>query len=116
MVSGPRGFTNKFSKEYATLNLDRLQSWIRQGRLDTTKVIGITELLKSGCVTDVKDGIKLLSEGREQWTEKIEIVVSRASQKAIEAVERTGGKITARFYNKSGMSPQIPMAHYYWTA
>jgi large subunit ribosomal protein L15 len=51
---------DRFSSEFVPLNLDKLQSWIDQGRLDPTKLITIKELNESGCVTRVKDGVKLL--------------------------------------------------------
>lgn len=54
------------TKEYAAVNLDRLQHWIDQGRLVSTPEQPITarELLLSGCVHDVKDGIKILGDVR----------------------------------------------------
>lgn len=53
-------------KEYAAVNLDRLQHWVDQGRLVSTPEQPITarELLLSGCVHDVKDGIKVLGDVR----------------------------------------------------
>ena len=52
--------------EYAPVNLDRLQHWVDQGRLVSTPEQPITarELLLSGCVHDVKGGIKILSDVR----------------------------------------------------
>ena len=48
------------------MNLDRLQHWIDQGRLHSTpeKPITAKELLLSGCVHNVHDGIKLLGNVR----------------------------------------------------
>jgi hypothetical protein len=48
------------------VNLDRLQHWVDQGRLVSTPEQPITarELLLSGCVHDVKDGIKILGDVR----------------------------------------------------
>ena len=53
-------------KTYAAVNLDRLQHWIDQGRLHSTpeKPITAKELLLSGCVHNVHDGIKLLGSVR----------------------------------------------------
>ena len=44
-----------------TLNVNRLQEWIDQGRLDTSKPITIKELHESRCLHGVKDGVKLLA-------------------------------------------------------
>ena len=47
---------------YAPVNLDKIQHWIDQGRLVSSpeKPITARELLLSGCVHDVHDGIKIL--------------------------------------------------------
>jgi large subunit ribosomal protein L15 len=45
----------------AEVNLDRLQSWVDQGRLNPSRPITMIELYKSGCVSSIRDGIKLLS-------------------------------------------------------
>ena len=42
------------------LNLDRVQSWIDQGRLDPLKPITLKELVESRCLHGIKDGVKLL--------------------------------------------------------
>lgn len=44
--------------------------------------------------------MKLLSRGKEVFKTPIDILVSRASTTAIEAVEAAGGKVTTRFYTK----------------
>lgn len=43
------------------LNLDRLQQWIDQGRIDPSQPITMKELHKSRCLHGVKDGVKLLA-------------------------------------------------------
>lgn len=98
------------------VNLDRIQTWIDAGRLDPTKQITPRELITSGCVGNaVKDGIKLLagsrgatssqagSAGQAPLRTAVDILVSRASAGAIEAVEAAGGKITTRFYTRQSI-------------
>jgi len=46
------------------LNIDRLQSWIDQGRIDPSKPITMKELNASRCLHGVKDGVKLLARVR----------------------------------------------------
>ena len=89
-----------FSVEMSPINLDRIQSWIDQGRLDPTKPITMKELADSRCLHGVKDGVKLLGRNADQLKTPINILVSRASTSAIEAVEAAGGKVTTRFYTK----------------
>ena len=95
----------------ASVNLDKLQQWIDSGRIDATKQITVKELIQSGIIGKrYKDGIKLLagslSGGKETLKNiktPIDIVVSRASATAIEAIEATGGKIMTRFYTKEAI-------------
>jgi len=89
-----------FSVEMSPINLNRIQSWIDQGRLDPTKPITLKELAKSRCLHGVKDGVKLLARGKEGLKTPINILVSRASAAAIKAVEAAGGKVTTRYYTK----------------
>ncbi|KAK2799509.1 YmL10 [Onygenales sp. PD_10] len=100
IVSGERGGDNVFSLEMSRVNLDKIQDWINQGRLDPTQPITVRELAKSRCIHGVKDGVKLLARGKEALTTPIQIVVSRASATAIEAVEAAGGTITTRYYTR----------------
>lgn len=80
------------------INLNRIQYWIDQGRLDPTQPITLRELSKSRCLHGVKDGVKLLARGKEELKTPINIVVSRASAEAISAVEKLGGTVLTRYY------------------
>ncbi|KAI5119105.1 hypothetical protein M0805_004875 [Coniferiporia weirii] len=96
-----KGFTNFTNKTWAPINLDRLQHWIDQGRITSSpeKPITARELLLSGCVHNIHDGIKLLGDGAEHLKAPIHIVPSRASQSAIKAVEKLGGSVFCKYYN-----------------
>jgi large subunit ribosomal protein L15 len=60
-----RGKYNPFKVEMSPINLDRIQSWIDQGRLDPSKPITMKELNKSRCLHGVKrHGVKLLAKVR----------------------------------------------------
>ncbi|SMR45992.1 unnamed protein product [Zymoseptoria tritici ST99CH_3D1] len=104
VVSGSRGFENHFSVDMSKVNLNRIQYWINQGRLDPSKPITLRELNKSRCTHGIKDGIKLLARGKEELTTPINIVVSRASADAIAAVEKLGGTVTTRYYTNFAIS------------
>lgn len=82
------------------MNLDRLQTWINQGRIDPTRPITVKELADSRCATNIKDGIKLLARGATQLQHPLQIIVSRASASAIAAIEAAGGTITTRYYTR----------------
>jgi len=94
---------NRFSLDMAPLNVDRIQSWIDQGRLDPSQPITIKELCSSRCLHGVKDGVKLLARNSEELKTPINIVVSRASAAAIEAIEKAGGTVTTRYYTESSL-------------
>ncbi|MHA3914814.1 50S ribosomal protein L15 [Halovulum sp. GXIMD14793] len=87
-----RGFNNPNAKRYAVINLGILQKFIDAGKLDTGKPITDAELIASGLVRRVRDGVRLLAKG--ELTAKVELTVAGASKSAIEAVEKAGGKVT----------------------
>ncbi|KAK0551274.1 YmL10 [Tilletia horrida] len=98
-----RGFVSTHKTEYVPLNLDRIQHWIDQGRLDPSQPISAYHLLHSRCVHKVKDGIKILGDGAHHLRTPVHLVVSRASQAAIGAIEKLGGSIECRHYNANSM-------------
>lgn len=89
--------------EFSSVNLDRIQDWITQGRIDPLKPITLRELTKTRAIHGIKDGVKLLARGASALTTPINIVVSRASESAITAVESAGGTVTTRFYTKQAI-------------
>ena len=86
------------TKTMSPINLERIQSWITQGRLNPSKPITLKELSSTRALHGVKDGVKLLARGSHTLTHPINIVVSRASAAAISAVEAAGGSVTTRYY------------------
>ncbi|KAL4964552.1 mitochondrial 54S ribosomal protein uL15m [Aspergillus stella-maris] len=63
IVHGERGFNNIFAADLATTNLNRIQAWIDQGRIDPTKPITVRELAQSNCIHKPREGVKLLARG-----------------------------------------------------
>ncbi|KFA66044.1 hypothetical protein S40285_03709 [Stachybotrys chlorohalonatus IBT 40285] len=97
---GSKGFNNWRAPEMSYVNLDQIQAWINQGRLDPTKQITPRELIKSGLVSRAKDGVKILARGSDCLKQPIDVMVSRVSQPAIAAIESLGGKVVTRYYTK----------------
>ncbi|WAQ83396.1 hypothetical protein PtA15_3A766 [Puccinia triticina] len=96
-----RGAVNPTQVEMSPLNLFQLQLWIDQKRIDPSQPITMKEMLDSRMVHGIKDGVKLLGKGAADFrAANLTIVVSRASQSAIEAVERQGGRVICKFYNR----------------
>ncbi|MCF6097648.1 50S ribosomal protein L15 [Thermovorax subterraneus] len=79
-----RGFTNKFKKEYAIVNVKDLNVFE-----ENTKVT--PELLKEkGLIKQIKDGVKILGDG--ELNVKLEVVAHAFSSSAREKIEAAGGK------------------------
>ena len=87
-----RGFNNPFAKEFAEVNLWRLEQAIAAGKLDASQPIDADVLVKAGVVRRAKDGVKLLGKG--ELKSKIAITVYAASPGARAAVEKAGGTLT----------------------
>jgi large subunit ribosomal protein L15 len=94
-----RGFTNIFRKEYAEVNLGRLQNAIDRGRLDAKQPVDAAALVAAGLITDPRSGVRLLGKGALKA--KLTITVAGASKSAIAAVEKAGGSVVL---------PQAPQA------
>jgi len=86
-----RGFVKPFRKEYALVNLGRLQKAIDAGKIDAGQKIDADALRKDGLIGKVRDGVRLLAQG--EITAKVTIEVSGASAAAKEAVEKSGGTV-----------------------
>lgn len=95
-----RGFVNTtFEHKTVPLNIERLEAWIEEGKLNPFMPITAKELYYSRCVHSLGDGgIKLLGEGAATLRFPLNIVVSRASKSAIKAIEAAGGAITCKYY------------------
>lgn len=87
-----RGFNPLNPKDYAELNLGRLQEAIDAGRVDAKKPITENDLMKSGVCARARDGVRLLGKG--ELKAKVELTIAGASASAIAAIEKAGGKVT----------------------
>lgn len=86
-----RGFKSRNRKHYETINTGRLQAAIDAGKIDASDIT-IENLVATGLVGKVIDGVRLLAKG--DLSSKISITVTGASKSAIEAVEKLGGTVT----------------------
>ncbi|EDU39056.1 50S ribosomal protein L15 [Clostridium sporogenes] len=80
-----RGFKNIFAKEYATINLDRLNCF-EDGTVVTPEL-----LVEKRVVKKVKDGVKILGNGNIE--KKLTVKAAKFSKSAIEKIEAAGGKV-----------------------
>ena len=80
-----RGFTNKWRVEYATVNVDRLNIF------EDGAVVTPVELVESGILKNVQDGVKILGNG--EITKKLTVQANKISATAKEKIEAAGGKV-----------------------
>ncbi|WP_374571034.1 50S ribosomal protein L15 [Phenylobacterium sp.] len=87
-----RGFNVPGAKQFAEVNLWRIEQAIAAGKLDAKKAIDAAALVAAGVVRREMDGVRLLGKG--ELKSKLDITVYSASASAKAAVEKAGGKIT----------------------
>jgi large subunit ribosomal protein L15 len=78
-----RGFTNIFKKQYAIVNLGRLE------KLDGD-TFSVDRLVELGVVKKPGDGIKILGTG--QLTRGITVEAHQFSKSALEKIQKAGGR------------------------
>lgn len=80
-----RGFKNSlFRKEYAAVNLDRLNK-LKKGTVVTPEL-----LIELNIIKDMKAGLKILSEGELKIP--LTIKAHKFSKQSVEKIEKAGGK------------------------
>ncbi len=77
-----RGFTNIFKKEYAIVNLGRLE------KLEGDS-FNVDRLIELGVIKKVGEGLKVLGTG--QLTRKITVEAHQFSKSALEKIQKAGG-------------------------
>ncbi|MED4402178.1 50S ribosomal protein L15 [Metabacillus fastidiosus] len=80
-----RGFTNINRKDYAVVNLDKLNRF-EEGTEVTPEL-----LLETGVVSNTKSGIKILGNGKLE--KKLTVKANKFSATAKEAIESAGGTV-----------------------
>ncbi|MBS9335550.1 50S ribosomal protein L15 [Fructobacillus sp. M1-13] len=78
-----RGFTNISRKEFAVVNLDKLNNF------DNGTEVTPALLIESGLVKNQKDGVKILGNG--QLDKKLTVKANKFSASAVKAIEQAGG-------------------------
>ncbi len=79
-----RGFHNRFRKEYAEVNLERLEVF-EPGTIITPDV-----LIERGIIHKLRDGLKVLAKGK--LTKPLTVRAHKFSAKAQEQIATLGGK------------------------
>ena len=70
-------------------------------------------LLKSGCLSHIKHGVKLLANGAERWTAQgVQIEVTAASATAIRAIEKAQGSVTSTYRTRLALHSHLHPERY----
>ena len=83
-----RGFTNIFGKEYATVNVSKLNCF-EDGTVVTNEV-----LVEAGLIKKTLDGVKVLGGGELQ--KKLTVQVDKVTDSAKAKIEAIGGKVEVK--------------------
>lgn len=86
-----RGFNNIFRKNFAEVNLGRLQKAVDSGKLDAKATVNLEALKNAGVLKGAFDGLRVLGNG--ELKAKLTIEADGASKAAVAAIEKAGGKI-----------------------
>lgn len=86
-----RGFTSRFETLKA-VSLDIIQEAFDSKKLSAAKTVDAAALMEAGVIYCAEGGLKLLS-GTAPLKTKANFVVTKASEAAIKAVEKAGGKV-----------------------
>ena len=81
-----RGFTNNFSKKYATLNIEVLN------KFENGTVVDAELLINEGIIrkSEMEYGVKILGEG--ELKKKVTVKAQKFTKSAVEKIEAAGGK------------------------
>lgn len=80
-----RGFTNIWGTEYTVLNVDALN------KFEAGTVVTPEMLKEAGLVKQVKDGIKILGNGKLE--KNLTVQAHKFTKTAVEKIESAGGKV-----------------------
>ncbi|MDA0763638.1 MAG: 50S ribosomal protein L15 [Proteobacteria bacterium] len=94
-----RGFTNIFRTTYTEINIDKIESLIKDKKIDPANIINAEQLFKVGLIKKIDEKIKLLGKG--ELISKINIEVSASSVSAKAHVEQNGGTVLISNKKKS---------------
>ena len=80
------GFTNRFRKEYTTINVEELN------KLEENSLVNVATLKEAGIISKIeKDGLKVLGNG--ELTKALNVQANKFSESAINKIKQAGGTV-----------------------
>ena len=80
-----RGFTNRFAKEYAEINVSVLN------KFEDGSVVDFNSLKEAGIIKKAKDGVKVLGNGEIE--KKLTVKAAKFTKSTAINIEKAGGKV-----------------------
>lgn len=98
-----RGFKSHIEQPQY-VNLNKIQHYIDNKRIDPSKPITIKDFYDAGILSKITGGgVKIIGGGAAKLRQPITISATRASETAISRIEELGGNYTAQYYTKDGL-------------
>lgn len=93
--------------ELEQLNLSKLRYFLEKGRLDHRFPITQRHLRDSGCVSSIKNGVKLFNVNNYPFPYRVHLEVAGADQSSIDAIKRVGGSVTIVYLDRIGLRAHL---------
>lgn len=110
------GFKRPHRKIYHDINLERIQDFWNTGRipLNPGETLTIKVMKDCGIISGtLKDGAKILANGKEVYNVPLSIEASKASLSAIRAIENLDQKFTAVYHSELGLKAHVDPDYFY---
>ncbi|CAG86031.1 DEHA2C06622p [Debaryomyces hansenii CBS767] len=110
------GFKRPHRKIYHDINLERIQDFWNTGRipLNPGETLTIKVMKDCGIISGtLKDGAKILANGKEDYNVPLSIEASKASLSAIRAIENLEQKFTAVYHSELGLKAHVDPDYFY---
>lgn len=110
------GFKRPHRKIYHDINLERIQDFWNTGRipLNPGETLTIKVMKDCGIISGtLKDGAKILANGKEDYNVPLSIEASKASLSAIRAIENLDQKFTAVYHSELGLKAHVDPDYFY---
>lgn len=110
------GFKRPHRKIYHDINLERIQDFWNTGRipLNPGETLTIKVMKDCGIISGtLKDGAKILANGKEDYNVRLSIEASKASLSAIRAIENLEQKFTAVYHSELGLKAHVDPDYFY---
>lgn len=110
------GFKRPHRKIYHDINLERIQDFWNTGRIPLSpgETLTIKVMKDCGIISGtLKDGAKILANGKENYNVPLSIEASKASLSAIRAIENLDQKFTAVYHSELGLKAHVDPDYFY---